>query len=362
MVKDFNEIVSSNVYSPFWLKKTTVNLDYSFPFEPNFVTKKAFEFSNFYDALKWRNKNEYINLLLVVGVTGSGKSNNSLEIAKKMNAYNKIKFELNKHVLLGRNVDLTLEFLAEEFCYGTYLIIDEAELVINRLNAVTIQNKEAKQTLSTIRDAGINFIFNCPNLNEIDRLIVNNQLDWLISCYHNDKKKKKVYTIIEFNARDTRTMFQEYLIHSKIAFNYIPLKEYKDYKAEKMSKLYSSEQRINNFRSIQKQRITDVKGLEKANRVQEFIKICKTKRNKTEKALRGFILNLSQSEVNELLKTYSTGGFSYAKIKSLETQALLVKNELITIKEIVERERKKKRTDNNSKKSKRGRKNVKPKK
>jgi len=359
MVKDFNEIVSSNVYMPFWLKKTTVNLDYSFPFEPNYITKKAFEFSNFYDALKWRNKNEYLNLMLIVGIPGSGKSNNSLEIAKQMNAYNNIKFELKRHVLLGRNIDLTLEFLAEKFEYGTYIIVEEAELVVNRLNAVTIQNKEAKQTLSTIRHAGINFIFNCPTLIEIDKQIVNNQLDWVISCYHNDKKKKKVHTIIEFNARDTRTMFQEYLVHSKIAFNYIPLKEYEFYKAEKTSILYSSEQRINDFHSAQKQRLTDVKGLEKANRVQEFIKICKTKRNKTEKALRGFILNLSQSEVNEMMKTYSTGGFSYAKIKSLETQALLVKNELTTIKEIVERERKKKRTDNNSKKSKRGRKNVK---
>lgn len=345
---EFSKIVNSSASIPFWSKVKTLEVNRQFEFEPNYTTKMAFEFNNFFDALEWRNKQEYVNIILICGVTGSGKSNVTLQIATEMAKRLRTKFNLVSHTLLGRNVDLSLELLSTTYQENTYLCVEEAELVINRLTAQSIQNRETKQTLSTIRDAKINFIFNAPHLNELDNHVINNQVDWLITCFWNDKKNKLVNAVVEFNARDKKLTIQQFVEHSEIKFKYISTRFYNLYRKEVKNKVYDFEHRIYDFKHTQKKNIKQAKELAEAENIKLFIDYCKQakkrKENKKGVAIQGFLKDISQSSINQLMKEYFGSGFSNNVMKSLSDKALLIKSKILTIDEVLnERERKKSR-------------------
>jgi len=339
-------MASSSTFNAFpFADFETIEVSRQFDFEPIPILKKAFDFQDILDYLEYRNRHNYVNYILIAGITGSGKSNTSLTIAKEMMRRLNMKFKLEEHIQLSRALDLSLESLTNTYKENTYLVVEEAEWIINRMRANSQQNVETKNTLDTIRDAKINFIFNCPHLNQIDSHVVNNQIDILITAYHNDAQRKEIHTVIEVNVRDIKLTIQQYIEHSKRIFPYLPLSYFKKYQKIKKQKIYAYENRIIDYDYIRKQQKKKAKIHAQANQIQDYIEFIRENKDKLSKkrlAIEGFLRDIPQSTINELLRTHIGEGFSWAKMKALSDQSALVKANLMSVDEILREEEREK--------------------
>lgn len=258
----------------------------------------------FPEVLKLRiEEHNLVNFVVLTGSTGSGKSNASLWLASEMDQ----DFSMKHNIYLGKDTDLSLDYIVEEHEKGEWIIIEEAQYVVNRYAYRSTQSKEARGTLDSIRDYGVNFIFNAPSINTLDKHIVEHQIDFNIICSYVDHKKKTVDAFIEANCKDTKIYNYGYVDHSQMKIPFIKSNIFEEYQEIKRKKLYDPQAFRRTFKEARSERLRSKKQQKAGSNLIDFQKIVDENQRETREddikiAVKGLEMNISKSKIKGILR------------------------------------------------------------
>lgn len=271
--------------------------------EWNTMTKKIFSFGSFTKAFIWRLKNERDNAVIIEGERGEGKTNLLLFFILLFCSYFGVPFSVPKNIFLGRDVDLTVNWIASAFknkpfsCIG----IDEAEIPFSRYTAITIQNREAKIFMDTFRELKLGVFFVCPDKDILDPRIVD-RCNWNIICDWNDHKRRYVEATVEYYGKTKdRTRFK-WLEYETIKVPYVDEQVYNQLRVMKHGDLYTDKGLTKSFHDVRKKKLEDVKETEKLQLAKKMNEIVKSGMPVDDKIIDLLKLKVPKYKIQALLK------------------------------------------------------------
>jgi hypothetical protein len=269
----------------------------------NRMTKWIFSHGSFIEAYIARLKTNRDNAVIIEGERGEGKTNVLLFFLEYFNTYFKVPFSVDRNVFLGRDVDLTVNWIAEDFKKTplSAIGIDESEIPFSRYTAHSIQNREAKIFMDTFRELQLGVFLVCPDKDILDQRIVD-RCNWNIICDWNDEDKKEVEITVEYYGKTKdRTRFK-WLKYEEIIIPYVSQELYDTLRYVKHADLYSDVGLIKDFHEKRKGKIKDVKKIakiEQTNRINRILASNLTVNDKIKELLR---IEVPKYKVESLLK------------------------------------------------------------
>lgn len=269
----------------------------------NRMTKWIFSFGSFTKAYIARLQSKRDNAVIIEGERGEGKTNCLLFFLQYFNNFFKVPFSVDRNVFLGRDVDLTVNWIANDFRqYPCSAIgIDESEIPFSRYTAHSIQNREAKIFMDTFRELHLGVFFVCPDKDILDQRIVD-RCNWNIICDWNDRKKKEVEIQIEYYGKTKdRTKFK-WLKYEELVVPYIDEEIYQALQFIKHEDLYTDQGITRDFHQTRKEKIKDVKKSEKLEQAIKIDKILDSKLTVNDKIKALLKIKVPKYKVESLLK------------------------------------------------------------
>ena len=294
----------------------------------NRMTKWVFSHDSFIDAYIARLKANRDNAVIIEGERGEGKTNCLLFFLLYFNTYFKVPFDENRNVYLGRDVDLTVNWIAEDYKPYPFsaIGIDEAEIPFSRYTALTIQNREAKIFMDTFRELQLGVFFVCPDKDILDQRVVD-RCNWNIICDWNDEQKQEVEITIEYYGKSKdRTRFR-WLKYEELIIPYVPKEIYDGLKRRKHADLYTDEGVTKDFHTTRKGKLAETKKsqkMEQTIRINEILTSKLTVNDKIKELLR---VKVPKYKVESLLKSE---GATRSRVELMEHYIL--SEELDTLK------------------------------
>jgi hypothetical protein len=282
----------------------------------NTMTKKVFEKGGFVEAFIWRLQTERDNAVIIEGERGEGKTNVLLFFISLFNLFFKVPFTVNKNVYLGRDVDLTVNWIAKDFKELPFssIGIDEAEIPFSRYTAITIQNREAKIFMDTFRELFLGVFFVCPDKEILDQRIVD-RCNWNIIADWNDKDNQCVEVTIEYYGKSKdRTRFK-WLKYEELMIPYVNEDVYEQLRMLKHADLYSSAGLKKSFADQRKIKLEQVKKSKKIEQAMRVNAVVGSKADLDDKMLGLFKLELPKYRIEALLKEE---GATKARVELME--------------------------------------------
>lgn len=269
----------------------------------NRMTKWVFSQGSFIEAYIARLNTKRDNAVIIEGERGEGKTNVLLFLILYFCMYFKVPFSVEKNIMLGRDVDLTINWIAERFKRHPFsaLGVDEAEIPFSRYTAHAIQNREAKIFMDTFRELKLGVFLVCPDKDILDQRIVD-RCNWNIICDWNDEDKKQVEVTIEYYGKSKdRTRFR-WLKYEEVVIPYVSVEIYNELRYKKHADLYTDVGITKDFHETRKVKIDDVKKiakLEKTKKINEILSSGLTLNDKIKELLR---IKVAKYKVESLLK------------------------------------------------------------
>ncbi len=177
------------------IQREYLPLTHNLDFPPNRESKIILQIANFQEAFLYWLAKDNINIILVLGEPGSGKTNPCLFWARKLSRIQHVPFDIRRNLYVGEDVVMHRKELKRRHKRGEHIVVDEAELIFR---SGSVQTRDLKWTLASIRGAGFNFWFMFPDWQDIPsdgQKLFNTHAHWQFHCVFRDKKKK----IIEYN-------------------------------------------------------------------------------------------------------------------------------------------------------------------
>jgi len=270
----------------------------------NTMTRKVFELGTFVNAFIWRLETERDNAIIIEGERGEGKTNVLLFFVTLFNNYFKVPFAVNNNIYLGRDVDLTVNWIAKDFKNYPFssIGIDEAEIPFSKYTAITIQNREAKIFMDTFRELFLGVFFVCPDKDILDSRIVD-RCNWNIICDWNDMKKQQVEVTVEYYGKTKdRTRFK-WLKFEEIIIPYVNTQIYNELRMIKHGDLYSSKGLTKDFKQTRKEKMDQLKKSKKIAFAKRINDVVSSKADIDDKMLELFKLEVPKYRIFPLLKS-----------------------------------------------------------
>lgn len=269
----------------------------------NAMTKKVFELGGFIEAFIWRLQTERDNAVIIEGERGEGKTNVLLFFLMLFNAFFKVPFTVKNNIYLGRDVDLTVNWIANDFKDLPFssIGIDEAEIPFSRYTAITIQNREAKIFMDTFRELFLGVFFVCPDKDILDPRIVD-RCNWNIIADWKDEDNRCVEVTIEYYGKSKdRTRFK-WLKYEELIIPYVDEQVYEQLRMIKHGDLYSSDGLKKSFKEQRKVKLEQVKKSQKIEQAMKVKAIVSSKADLDDKMFELFKLDLPKYRIQALLK------------------------------------------------------------
>ena len=282
----------------------------------NRMTKWVFSQGSFIQAYIARIMMKRDNAVIIEGERGEGKTNVLLFFLLYFNTYFKQPFTVERNVMLGRDVDLTINWIAEDFRQtpNSAIGIDESEIPFSRYTGITIQNREAKIFMDTFRELELGIFFVCPDKDVLDQKIVD-RCNWNIICDWNSEDKREVEVTIEYYGKTKdRTRFQ-WLKYEELIIPYVSQDLYDALRYKKHADLYTEVGIIKDFKESRKEKIKDVKKLAKIELTNKINKIIASKLTVNDKIKELLRIEVPKYKVESLLKDE---GASRARVELME--------------------------------------------
>ena len=220
---------------------------------------------NLLDALKWRRDNKISSYILIVGETGSGKTNVTVKLRDLMMKL----YKLDKWYLeVGEGIDFSTKTLVNRYGRNSLIVLDEAQESFNAPSNANII-KRFSRALDSLRKFNIHFLFTTPSVNRINQVLLF-QFNWIVTCVWRDHNKKQVETIIEYGAKDPKGEREEYLEHSRLTFSYIPKQEFEEYD-RRVQEWGSRSERT--YESVRRENVKSIRQEEENRKKLEIIKL-----------------------------------------------------------------------------------------
>lgn len=271
--------------------------------EWNTMTKKVFSFGSFVKAFIWRLENERDNAVIIEGERGEGKTNVLLFFIFLFCNYFKVPVSIPTNIFLGRDVDLTVNWVAKKFKNLPFssIGIDEAEIPFSRYTAITIQNREAKIFMDTFRELKLGVFFVCPDKDILDPRIVD-RCNWNIICDWNSHNQKYVEATIEYYGKTKdRTRFK-WLEFETLRIPYVDQQVYNQLRVMKHGDLYSEAGLLKSFKEIRKKKLEDVRETAKLKLARKMNEIVKSVLPVDDKIIELLRLKVPKYKIQALLK------------------------------------------------------------
>lgn len=271
----------------------------------NYRTKRMMSL-DFKSALRWRQERNITNNVIVIGETGSGKTNVVLTlIVLFMKMYSITNWTLE----IGKHLDFDLHKILATFGQNSLIVTEEAHDSFNRYAARSIQNRSLMATLESIRKHNVHFIFVTPNFDNIDMNVFSKAIHWLIIVQENDHENKRVKVRIDYNCKFANMREQDFYEHSTYWFNWVDEQEFLDYD-EKVEN-YGKDSNVKDFKKERREFLQKTKQDIEAEKISKFSKlVSKTripvKRDKKREvqiklARQGFEIGLNKTQVGSIL-------------------------------------------------------------
>ena len=309
----------------------------------NTMTKWVFTFGSFIQACIARMRSDRDNAIIIEGERGEGKTNVLLFFIEYFCKYFGVPFSVDRNIFLGRDVDLTVNWIAEEFKETPFsaIGIDESEIPFSKYTAHSIQNREAKIFMDTFRELQLLVFFVCPDKEILDSRIVD-RCNWNIICDWNAIDKRYVEVTIEYYGKSKdRTRFR-WLKFEEILIPYVDEKIYQQLRYKKHGDLYSESGLAKDLHETRKEKMLGLKKSKKivmANKINEIMGLDLTVNDKVKELLR---IEVPKYKVESLLKKQ---GVTKTTVELMEHYLLTEQSKELEIvrqkKEKESRERKK---------------------
>lgn len=201
-------LYAGNMQVPIYLKRKSVNFIDN-PFLPDNIewdrlTKIMYEIGDYKKAIDWLIKNKRPVILLYEGKSGEGKTtiiiNDLKYFLKKYSKIDLTPINFNYYFLLGREISLDPRFIRRKYKKKNFIVVDEANLMLNKYRAVSIQNRDANQFADMMRQAQIFLMLTAITQQQLDSDFVNYKIVFRVITEYNDQRNKKVYYRVQYNA------------------------------------------------------------------------------------------------------------------------------------------------------------------
>lgn len=282
----------------------------------NRMTKWVFSHGSFIDAYIARLNYNRDNAVIIEGERGEGKTNVLLFFLLYFNNYFKVPFSVDRNVFLGRDVDLTVNWIAERFkdTPNSAIGIDESEIPFSRYGAITIQNREAKIFMDVFRELMLGVFFVCPDKDILDQRIVD-RCNWNIICDWNDEDKREVEVTVEYYGKNKdRTRFK-WLKFEEIIIPYVDQSFYDALKYKKHSDLYTDSGVTKTFHKTRKEKLQESKKLVKVEQAKVINKILTSNLTVNDKIKELLRREVAKYKIESLLKKE---GVTKSKVELME--------------------------------------------
>ncbi len=269
----------------------------------NRMTNWVFSLGSFITAYITRLKMNRDNAITIEGERGEGKTNVLLFFLLYFCTYFGVPFTVNNNVYLGRDVDLTVNWVAEKFKAHPFsaMGVDEAEIPFSRYTAHAIQNREAKIFMDTFRELKLGVFLVCPDKDILDQRIVD-RCNWNIICDWNDEDKREVEVTVEYYGKSKdRTRFR-WLKYEELVIPYVSEEIYNALRVKKHADIYTAIGITKDFHETRKAKLGDSKKiakLEKTAKINEILTSALTRNDKIKELLR---MKVAKYKVESLLK------------------------------------------------------------
>ncbi len=282
----------------------------------NRMTKWVFSHGTFLKAYIARLNANRDNAVIIEGERGEGKTNCLLFFLQYFNTHFQVPFSVDRNVLLGRDVDLTVNWIAEEFGGNpnSAIGIDESEIPFSRYGAITIQNREAKIFMDVFRELKLGVFFVCPDKDILDQKIVD-RCNWNIICDWNDEDKREVEVTIEYYGKNKdRTRFK-WLKYQSLIIPYVDESIYDALKYKKHSDLYTDAGVTKTFHKTRKEKLQESKKLLKIEQANLINKVLSSKLTANDKIKELLKKGVPKYKIESLLKKE---GVTKSKVELME--------------------------------------------
>lgn len=311
----------------------------------NRMTKWVFSHGSFIIAYIERLLTGRDNAVVIEGERGEGKTNVLLFLMLYFCMYFKVPFSVDHNVKLGRDVDLTINWIAEKFRQYPFsaLGVDEAEIPFSRYTAHAIQNREAKIFMDTFRELKLGVFLVCPDKDILDQRIVD-RCNWNIICDWNDEDKKEVEVTIEYYGKSKdRTRFR-WLKYEEVVIPYVSEEIYNALRYKKHADLYTEVGITKDFHETRKEKLVDAKQIKKVEKTKAINKILTSDLTLNDKIKELLIIKVAKYKVESLLKGE---GATKGRVELMEHYVLSDEADKLALtlegKEKKDRERKKRK-------------------
>ena len=157
-------------------------------YPPDEYSKKIMEIGNFDEAFIYRARMNDMNVVIVLGTQGRGKTNifkKAIDLGTQLGA----PFSWGRNLYIGEGTIIHRKYLANRHETGEQVINDEAEF-LNRPNSK--QLRDLMWTLSSGRDSGLHFWFCFPTTKDTQFTIWDSHANWLFWVLKRDQKNRMV--------------------------------------------------------------------------------------------------------------------------------------------------------------------------
>lgn len=317
-----------SIYSqtPIHPYQATVQLPSFLSGDWNRMTKLMYSMRSFEAAFIWRLMNQRDNAVIVEGERGEGKTNVMIYLLKRFNEYFGVPFSVSNNIYLGRDVDLSVNFIGEDFRDFPFssIAVDESEICFSGYRAQSIQNREAKIFMDTFRALKLGVFFVCPDKTALDSRIVD-RCNWNIICDWNEIDDRFVEVTVEYYGRSRDRSLFEWLEFEQLIIPYVEEEYYIELDKRKHGELYT-ESGLRDYHETRGQRLQEGKErreIKRAIRIQEIIDSDMTLNDKI------FELFAIPCKNNEVVSNLKDEGATDYRVKKLRQQWLVSKRQVL---------------------------------
>lgn len=279
---------------------------------------------DFITALKWRKKRNLVNNILVVGETGSGKTNVVLKLEKIMKKLYNLE---NVYFEMGKHLDFELHHVLEKYKANSLITVEEAHHAFDLYSYRSTGTRSLGQTIDSIRKHNVHFLLITPSASNLATKLLYDNINWIITASYNDWKNKRIETVVEYNARELKNENPEFVQHSQFYVNWVSVSEFKNWddKVVKYAESIDHELAINEKRKRrEEQRDFTMKKsiiLEFMNEVNTTDMTTNKRKKQVELAVKGIELGLTKSKIKGILR------ISDAKVNEAEAKYMMKQGE-----------------------------------
>lgn len=158
-------------------------------YQPDQESQRILQIGDFEVAYLYRVLKNDMNIVVVMGQQGRGKTNLIQYPIKFCKALN-VPFSWEHNLYIGEDTIMHRKYLKKRHPNkGEHVISDEAEF-LNVPNSK--QLRELKYTLASCRDSGLHFWFLFPTPKDFNMAVVDSHANWIIQVSYRDDKRRIV--------------------------------------------------------------------------------------------------------------------------------------------------------------------------